>query len=467
MESSRSARSFQATSMSSVAPFLDTERLEPVGTRFRALSRYTFVIFSATAVAGFALTVRHALHSAADANLVELAGTFADATIPDADGDFSDCMGRLQARSDRLVALGVIGIDGQLSEVLPDRPAHRQLVQEVLAHPATRLRVPSPTGNEPLDVFGVVASPRAGDGRRFAVVLRVGALGSTWLAATAIFTCLVFLGSVVAVQGLSRWFDRRVVRPLREMGETAADPATFAEGLVLDHRAAWKETAIIAARFDELLRSLASADARTRRVERESEQHMMRKKIGFDRELRRAKDRVYLDALTGLKNRLFLEEQIETILESHRIRNCDLCAVMIDLDNFKNYNDTLGHQVGDALIRFAGALLRGSIRPTDYAVRYGGDEFLLLLPDADAKQSSIVSERIIKLFGQYANRLGKGNAVSMSAGVASWRESECKDARELIAKADAALYVVKRSGKNQVAVYQPSADPIPAVPVTV
>lgn len=446
--------------MSTVPPFLDTERLEPVGTRFQALARYTFLIFSATAVAGFALTVRHALHSAADANLVELAGSFADAIIPDARGELSDCVERLQGRSDRLVAVGVLGAEGRLEEVLPDRPAHRQLVQEVLVHPAARLRVPSPIGDESLDVFGAVVGSSGGDGRRLAVVLRIGTIGSSWLAASAIFTCLMFLGSVVAVQGLGRWFERRVVRPLREMGETAADPAMFAEGLVLDRRGAWKETAIIAGRFDELLRSLASADARTRRVERESEQHMMRKKIGFDRELRRAKDRVYLDALTGLKNRLFLEEQLEIILESHRARNCDLCAVMIDLDNFKNYNDTLGHQVGDALIRFAGALLRGTIRPTDYAARYGGDEFLLLLPDADAKQASMVSERVIKLFGQYANRLGKGNAVSMSAGIASWRESECKDARELIAKADAALYTVKRAGKCAVRVYELQPEPV-------
>lgn len=446
--------------MSTVPPFLDTDRLEPVGTRFQSLARYTFLIFSATAVAGFALTVRHALHSAADANLVELAETFADAMVPGARGDLSDTVERLQARSDRLVAVGVLGAEGRLEDVLPDRPAHRQLVQDVLLHPATRLRVPSPIGEESLDVFGAVVGGAAGDGRGLAVVLRIGTLGSSWLAASAIFTCLMFLGSVVAVQGLGRWFDRRVVRPLREMGETACDPATFAEGLVLDRRGALKETAIIAGRFDELLRSLASADARTRRVERESEQHMMKKKIGFDRELRRAKDRVYLDALTGLKNRLFLEEQLEIILESHRARNCDLCAVMVDLDNFKNYNDTLGHQVGDALIRFAGALLRGTIRPTDYAVRYGGDEFLLLLPDADAKQAAMVSERMIKLFGQYANRLGKGNAVSMSAGIASWRESECKDARELIAKADAALYAVKRAGKGAVRIYEPLPGPV-------
>lgn len=434
--------------------------------RFRSLARYVFLIFAATVIAGFALTCRHALQAAADATMNELAAAFADALIPDAQHDYSDCVARLQARSDRLVAVGVVTPDGRLEAVYPDRPAHRQLVGRVAESTSPRLHVPSPTGEGTLDVFGAaVIAPRIeSDGvGRFIVVLKTGSIGGAWLRSSAIFTCLVFLASVAAVQTLGRWFDRRVVRPLREMAETAGDPSALTEGFTLDRRAAWQETALIAARFDELLRNVAHADERTRRVERDTERQILRKKIGFDRELRRAKDRVYLDALTGLKNRLFLEEQLDTILESHRTRNLDLCAVMLDLDNFKNYNDTLGHQVGDALIRFAGALFRGSLRPTDFAVRYGGDEFLLLLPETDAVQAAALSERLIKLFGQYANRLGKENAVSISAGIASWRESECKDSRELIARADAALYSVKRGGKCAVRIYQTPVAPVVAV----
>ena len=137
-----------------------------------------------------------------------------------------------------------------------------------------------------------------------------------------------------------------------------------------------------------------------------------------------------------------------------------MSAVLIDLDNFKIHNDTHGHQAGDQMLEFVGALLKGSIRPEDFAIRYGGDEFVLLLPSCDAQQAGTLAERILKLFGQYARRMGKASNVSLSAGVASIKSDGARSGLELIAQADTALYAAKRIGKNTVALGQ--AQPIGA-----
>jgi len=167
-------------------------------------------------------------------------------------------------------------------------------------------------------------------------------------------------------------------------------------------------------------------------------------------QLRRVKDQASTDPLTGLRNRAGLETQLELLYQQQVVRDADLAAVMLDTDNFKTYNDTHGHMVGDELLRSIGALLRQSIRPADIAVRYGGDEFLLLLPGANAEQASVIAGRIVKLFSQQSGHLGQHDTVSMSAGVASLRGDGCESGHALVHQADVALYEAKRNGKNMV-----------------
>ncbi len=416
------------------------------------------------AAIAFALALRSGLNRQAHALLQEQAHTCAAALTPAKDGDLSDSVAALQARNDRLLAVATLDANGDVQTVYPDRPAHRAAVLAGLSELNEATTMTSPGGDEAVRATAVIVplngsvSPLA---TQALILLRTPVGAADWLPAVAMFTAIMALVSFLNARSLDRWFEGRVARPLREMA-TALPNGHDPPGRVPPVRTGvWCETAQIAERFHELLHTLADSDARTRRLEREAQRQILSRKLGFDRELRRARDRASTDPLTGLRNRTFLEERLEPLFEHHARHKTELSAVMIDLDNFKVYNDSRGHQVGDALLRFAGALLRGAIRPTDHAVRYGGDEFLLLLPDTDSRQAAIVAERIIKLFRQYARRLNRDDGVSMSAGVASAREGDCRNGHQLVNRADANLYVAKRAGKNGVSKGEAPSPPTP------
>jgi diguanylate cyclase (GGDEF)-like protein len=159
------------------------------------------------------------------------------------------------------------------------------------------------------------------------------------------------------------------------------------------------------------------------------------------------------DPLTGLFNRRYMEETLEREMARAERSRRPLTVVMLDLDHFKEFNDTHGHDAGDVMLREMGALLRTHIRRSDLACRYGGEEFVLILPDATA---AIGLERAQHLLGVLRGVTVpvRGRTVSMltfSAGVASFPE-HCPDAASLVQISDRALYIAKRQGRNRVLV---------------
>ena len=158
------------------------------------------------------------------------------------------------------------------------------------------------------------------------------------------------------------------------------------------------------------------------------------------------------DPLTGLYNRRHFEEILRA--EVHRIGryggNCSLG--MIDLDFFKNYNDTLGHLAGDALLRELAALLRGHLRVSDVLARYGGEEFGLIMVNTPKDEAVQAMERLRVLVEEYPFRGGSiqpFGRLTVSVGIASC-PSDGVDYEELVRKADGALYAAKRMGRNQI-----------------
>ncbi|MEO0587873.1 MAG: GGDEF domain-containing protein, partial [Planctomycetota bacterium] len=163
------------------------------------------------------------------------------------------------------------------------------------------------------------------------------------------------------------------------------------------------------------------------------------------------------DPLTGLANRRSLGASLDRRFADSLRRGHDLAVVMIDLDGFKQLNDSRGHQVGDQVLQLAGASLQRNCRRSDIAGRYGGDEFVLLLPEADLDHAKAVAERVSADFkGEVEAALDVPEArgvVSMSQGVATRLQSAAAEADQLIANADHALYAAKAAGKSRLMVY--------------
>jgi diguanylate cyclase (GGDEF)-like protein len=166
------------------------------------------------------------------------------------------------------------------------------------------------------------------------------------------------------------------------------------------------------------------------------------------------------DALTALPNRRRLEIDVEREWDRARRYDRPLSLCMLDLDHFKAINDTAGHVVGDAWLRQVGAILRDTLRDTDTAYRYGGEEFLLLLPESDATAAAAVAERLRQAIELAAGPASWPN-VTASFGVAS-QQPGMAGVPELVAAADEALYAAKRGGRNRVAV---AGAPTALVPV--
>ena len=168
----------------------------------------------------------------------------------------------------------------------------------------------------------------------------------------------------------------------------------------------------------------------------------------LNRELNRA---VRRDTVTDVGNRLALDEAIARLLDpGGRLRPVQFAIVLFDLDRFKAYNDEHGHLAGDAALARMGAILRGAIRGDDRAFRYGGEEFLLLLPDTDLDGALHVAERVRQAV---AHDVGSGlPAFTVSGGVAASEPADGRDPQPILRRADAALYRAKRDGRNRVAV---------------
>jgi diguanylate cyclase (GGDEF)-like protein len=164
-------------------------------------------------------------------------------------------------------------------------------------------------------------------------------------------------------------------------------------------------------------------------------------------------DLAHTDQLTGVATRRALEEYLRTEMQVARERGDELSVVVLDLDRFKEINDTYGHPAGDAVLKALGSWLRSesSLRTHDRPGRYGGDEFVVVLPGTGAEGARRFAERARTEFAQIPFVFsGRSVRASLSAGVASWPESQSATVDELIASADAALYTAKQQGRDRV-----------------
>ncbi|HEY4303046.1 MAG TPA: PleD family two-component system response regulator [Gemmatimonadaceae bacterium] len=157
------------------------------------------------------------------------------------------------------------------------------------------------------------------------------------------------------------------------------------------------------------------------------------------------------DGLTGLDNRRNLEERIEEMFEHAKRLNEPFSCVMCDLDRFKSVNDTYGHQAGDNILKQFAKILRNEVREIDRAGRFGGEEFMLLLPGTVLDAAVTFAERVRKQIESHTFTFDQTSIQkTASIGVSAWPHPRIKDCDALVRAADDALYVAKETGRNRV-----------------
>ncbi|MDQ6768303.1 MAG: sensor domain-containing diguanylate cyclase [Candidatus Eremiobacteraeota bacterium] len=161
------------------------------------------------------------------------------------------------------------------------------------------------------------------------------------------------------------------------------------------------------------------------------------------------------DSLTGLLSSRAYHERLESEFRKAQAARKSLSLLLIDLDNFKDVNDNFGHQAGDELLRRIGGLLRQQARRNDVYCRYGGDEFIVVMPETIKSEAAMVADRIRKAIGELAFTSGKSLVqATVSIGVASYPQ-DVTNKQALIKAADDALYAAKDDGRNSLRVFAP------------
>jgi two-component system cell cycle response regulator len=159
------------------------------------------------------------------------------------------------------------------------------------------------------------------------------------------------------------------------------------------------------------------------------------------------------DPLTGLFNRRYMETHVGTLVHRSASRGKPLSVLILDIDYFKSINDTFGHDAGDDVLREFADRLKKSIRGIDLACRYGGEEFVVVMPDTDLGVAALVGERIRRRIAGEPFPIGQGDRqieVTISVGIAA-RLGPDDNAPQILKRADEALYRAKRDGRNRVA----------------
>ncbi len=158
------------------------------------------------------------------------------------------------------------------------------------------------------------------------------------------------------------------------------------------------------------------------------------------------------DALTGLSNRRYMESHLGTLIEQAVARGKPLATLVIDIDYFKAVNDTHGHDAGDDVLRDFAMRIKKSIRGIDLACRYGGEEFVIVMPETDMAVAAMVAERLRRRIAADPFAIAEGTRhipVTISIGIAGLRDKDDTGAA-LLKRADQALYRAKRDGRNRV-----------------
>jgi diguanylate cyclase (GGDEF)-like protein len=175
-------------------------------------------------------------------------------------------------------------------------------------------------------------------------------------------------------------------------------------------------------------------------------------KTMLERINRSLKEESIMDELTGKYNRRYILVELEKEIERARRYKHTLAGIMIDVDDFKKFNDRYGHLLGDAILKEVTNVFDHCIRTIDVLGRYGGDEFIIILPEAMTETATVVAERIKKAIQEHSIVFKKKTLkVTVSIGLHYFADLTNVDKNDFIEKIDQALYLAKTAGKNRIA----------------
>ncbi len=253
---------------------------------------------------------------------------------------------------------------------------------------------------------------------------------------------LVGVGLVGLLLG-TWWLRREVLAPIAAL--SAPDSETFQRVLASCPQYRMAELDTLVERLHRLQKEAEDWRLRAAQVERRVQGEIAERTRGILHELQHARRAMWTDSLTGLHNRRFLDDRLNEIITAQRDADGELSVILLDIDNFKALNDTVGHEAGDRLLRVVGGLLQQSTREDDIAARIGGDEFLLVLPGTKPEDAASVARRIESRFAAHAAEIeGTTLPLGISSGVAALRADQPPHAAALVAMADKRMYASKR-----------------------
>ncbi len=250
---------------------------------------------------------------------------------------------------------------------------------------------------------------------------------------------------------------RHVVAPINRL---SAAVRAFAGGdldIRVDDRRR-DEIGVLSRSFNGMADELANSHNQLLKLNAELEDRVLQRTLELEKANKQLAETAARDSLTGLYNRRHFGNLLNQLFAEAVRYGTGLSCMMMDLDNFKRVNDSLGHQVGDQLLQLAAQAIRETVRESDVAVRYGGDEFVVLLPQTSPTEARASAQRLLENFqSAIAARLPEASIATLSVGISSREGTESGNPIDLVNMADEALYLAKAGGKNRITLVRPVA----------
>lgn len=258
---------------------------------------------------------------------------------------------------------------------------------------------------------------------------------------------ILFIGAAVGLFGIALAFliAQRISNPIHEITMEADRIGRASGPTMLPRQRGSLEVVQLTQALRSLLRRIGFAEERTKEAELRATENALQFKDDLSK-LRRLADTDYLTEL--MNRRSFIVAANDAMEFAVRYKR-SIATLMIDIDHFKRINDSYGHHIGDIVIKKIAEILQGNIKSTDRAARFGGEEFVVLLREADEHTAQVLGDRIrraveLAIIGEGEIRL----SVTVSVGVALIADSD-RDVQDMIERADQALYVAKNTGRNR------------------